>query len=101
MVPFSSTLPVIFVHPVHLTLFCIVSVWSFTDLSVMFLMTLEAVAKCVSFTPTGTHRSLVYMPHVHMYILYVNLYISLIFVAASERNLCTLYCSYLRKNCSD
>lgn len=36
-------------------------------------MTLEAVAKCVSFNPTGTHRRLVYMPPVHMYILYVNL----------------------------
>lgn len=47
-------------------------------------MTLGAVAKCVRFTPTGTHRSLVNMPPVHMYILYVNLYISLIFVAASE-----------------
>lgn len=42
-------------------LFCILWVRQWTS-----HMTIEAVAKCVSFNPTGTHTSLVYMPPVNM-----------------------------------
>lgn len=47
-------LPVWTVHPVNLILFVGVFLCQWIP-----LMTLEAVAKCVSFNPTGTHRCLV------------------------------------------
>lgn len=72
MVSFSLAQPVIIVHPVNLILFYLVfCLSSFMGLFVNFPCDSEAVAKCVSFNPTGAHRSLVYMPPVHMYILYM------------------------------
>lgn len=72
MASFSLTQPVLIVHPVNLISFYLVfCVSSFMDLFVNFPRDSEAVAKCVSFNPTGAHRSLVYTPPVHMYILYM------------------------------
>lgn len=59
-VPSSPTNPVITVHPLNPALFYFVTCqWP-------SLMTLEAVARCVSFNPAGTHRRLVTTPPVHM-----------------------------------
>lgn len=72
-VPCPLTEPVIIVHPVNRILFYFVDAcfFSFLFFSCIYwcisLMPLEAVAKCVSFNPTGTHTK----PCVHASFLYI------------------------------